>query len=190
MARILYGLDRLPRSLAHDDPRLPGVVTGPALRLNTERMPPAAWPDGADHATRWAALHTWLLAACGPYNAPARRFVDRYLTSVTAHVARHRDELDAALVRFDGLYAAQDWAWSALRPLPRAWVPSSGGHTPADIAFWDGTRVVPVALAGLPEGDLVEEVLPVSFRRFWDRITLPSGPFWRVTGGQSVISIT
>ena len=121
--RILYGLDRLPATLAADDDRLPSVVVSATpLRLNSVPLPVTEWGSGdADHASRMAALRSWLLANCGDYNEALRRGVTRYLDAIAVHVALHRYALDADLARFHGLYQAEDWCWSALRPLPRAW---------------------------------------------------------------------
>ena len=98
------------------------------------------------------------------------------------------------LQRYDGLYAPEDWLWSALRPLPRAWLPTASGMVPADVAFWDGAqviavdfdgklqaeglaicRVTPAVLAGEPLSLL--RLLPQSFRCFWRGQTLPVSPF-------------
>ena len=67
MARILFGLDRLPRTMDADDPRLPGVpAEGGVLRLNTVPLPAAAMAGVAgDHAARLAALRRWLEGQCG-----------------------------------------------------------------------------------------------------------------------------
>jgi hypothetical protein len=164
--RILFGLERLPRTLAADDPRLPSVLVGDApLRLNTEPIPPAYWGHGEDHAARWSALHTWLLASCGDYNVALRRAVGRYLDAVSAHVEQHRAELAAGLAVYAGLYRVEDWCWSALRPLPRAWWQEGGEWRHADLAFWDGARVIGLEAGVLPE--------------FWLGQTLPVSPFRR-----------
>ncbi|MGH7040796.1 MAG: hypothetical protein ACREFY_01530 [Acetobacteraceae bacterium] len=132
MARILFGLDRLPRTMEPDDPRLPGVpATGGVLRLNTEPLPAGAMvgtmATAADHAARLAAMRRWLEGLCGDYAPARRRFVAVYCDLLAAAIAAHRAELAAGLARFDGLYAPEDWLWSAPRPLPRAWVPAMDG---------------------------------------------------------------
>ena len=84
--RILYGLDRVPATIAAEDNRLPGVDLSPApLRLNSVPLPAAAWDTGAgDHAARIAAVRSWLLAGCGDYNEALRRGITRYLDAVEA----------------------------------------------------------------------------------------------------------
>ena len=174
--RILYGLDRLPSTLAADDDRLPAVDLGAApLRLNSVPLPVAAWDvAGEDHAARMAALRTWLLAGCGDYNGSLRRAITRYLDAIAAHVAHHRDELATGLARFRGLYRVEDWCWSALRPLPRAWWQKDGTWVRADLAFWDGNAVFEMRPRDFETGDL-----PIPLQLFWTGETLPVSPFRR-----------
>jgi hypothetical protein len=174
--RVLFGLDRLPATLAADDTRLPAVHAGPApLRLNSLPLPLEAWDAGwADHAARMAAMRSWLLAGCGDYNAALRCGVAQYLDAVEAHVAQHGDALTADLAQFHGLYRPQDWCWSALRPLPRAWWQQDGAWVRADLAFWDGSAVIAMHAKDFEAG-----VLPVRFQHFWTGQTLPVSPFRR-----------
>ncbi len=176
MMRILYGLDRLPTTIAADDARLPAVDLGTApLRLNSHPLPPDAWNAGADdHASRMAAVRTWLVAGCGDYNEPLRRGVGRYLDAVAAHVEQHRDALAADLARFDGLYRIEDWCWSAPRPLPRAWWRHDDAWRRADLAFWNGNEVIQMRARDFDAGEL-----PTAFRRFWNGEVLPVSPFRR-----------
>lgn len=200
--RIPFGLDRLPRTTTPDDPRLPGVIVGAdKLRLNTEPLPPAAMASAAgDHATRLAAVKQWLSALCGDYAPQRQRFIDAYFRCIADHVHAHRDELSAGLRRYDGLFAPEDWTWSALRPLPRAWLPVGERLLPCDIAFWDGARPIAIEVTGqesgrraalrvagitvihiLPDalaGDLLA-ALPDSFRCFWRDQKLPCSQFRR-----------
>jgi hypothetical protein len=175
--RILYGLDHLPSTLAVDDPRLPGVNPGPApLRLNSVPLPIAVQADhpASDHAARMATVLAWLLAGCGDYNEPLRRGVTHYLDAIAAHVTHHRDILAVGLARFGGLYRPEDWFWSALRPLPRAWWRQDGALLHADLAFWNGDTVIAMHPRDFDSGKL-----PLSFEHFWNRETLPVSPFRR-----------
>jgi hypothetical protein len=178
--RLLYGLDRLPTTLAADDLRLPAVdLTATPLRLNSVPLPVDAWgaiggDRTADHAARMMALLSWLLAGCGDYNEPLRRGITRYLDAVEAHVTQHRDELAAGLARFHGLYRAEDWCWSALRPLPRAWWRRNGTWVRAELAFWDGNEVI-----SMRSRDFDTDDLPIRFRHFWNGENLPVSPFRR-----------
>lgn len=174
--RLLFGMDRLPATLSADDSRLPAVQVGRApLRLNSLPLPVEAWGAGwTEHAARMAAVRAWLLAACGDYNAALRRGVTQYLDAVETHVAQHGDALTADLAQFHGLYRAQDWCWSALRPLPRAWWQQDGVWVRADLAFWDGNAVI-----AMQARDFATGMLPVRFQHFWAGETLPVSPFRR-----------
>jgi hypothetical protein len=121
-----------------------------------------------------AAVRSWLLAGCGDYNAVLRGGVARYLDAIETHIAQHGDALTADLAQFHGLYQPQDWCWSALRPLPRAWWQQDGAWVRADLAFWDGTAVIVVHAREFETG-----VLPVPFQHFWVGETLPVSPFRR-----------
>ncbi|HVC61670.1 MAG TPA: hypothetical protein VND19_15065 [Acetobacteraceae bacterium] len=196
--RIPFGLDRLPRTLPPDDPRLPGVFVGEdKLRLNTEPLPAEAMASAAgDHAARVAAMKQFLRGLCGDYAPRRLRFVDCYIDCMAAHLDAHRDELARALQRYDGVYAPEDWLWSALRPLPRAWLPADAGMVPVDFAFWDGAQAIAIDFSGgqgkagiavchvgpdvLAHDPLaLLEVLPDRFRRFWRDQILPVSPFRR-----------
>jgi len=196
--RIPFAMDRLPRALSPDDPRMPGVMVGAEpLRLNTEPLPAEAMASATgDHPARVAVMRSYLHSLCGDYMPVRLRFIDVYFESLAAHIDAHRDELARALQRYDGLYAPEDLLWSALRPLPRALLRCDTGVVPADFAFWDGAqalaidlgsnrdipgvavcRVTPEMLAGEPLAVL--QALPDVFRDFWRGETLPRSPFRR-----------
>ena len=205
MPRIPYGLDRLPRTIALDDPRLRCAVVGDdKLRLNSEPVPQDAMPLAiGDHAARVAAATDWLVSLCGDYAPLRRQFIVSYFGFIAAHLDVHRAELVERAKPYDGLYAPEDWLWSALCPLPRGWVLVRDQWLPADVVFWDGTqaiaievaareterqqalyqagvlvrRIAPSILAGEPMQ--LRQTLPGSFQRFWDGQTLPSSPFRR-----------
>jgi hypothetical protein len=201
LQRIPFGLDRLPRSITLDDPRLRCATVGDApLRLNSEPVPPDVMPLAiGDHAARVAAAQVWLESQCGDYAPLRRQFIAAYLRWIATEIQAHRTELGALLQRFDGLYAPDDFLWSALRPLPRGWVPTGGQMLPADIVFWDGTQPIAIELAArdtdrqralLAAGVTayriepnafarLDAMLPDSFSLFWKGQTLPSSPFRR-----------
>ncbi len=197
--RIPFGLDRLPRTMWADDPRLPGVtVDGTMLRLNSEALPAEAMASGAgDHAARVVAMKQFLRGLCGDYAPQRVRFVERYIDCMAAHLDAHRDELARGVLRYDGLYAPEDWLWSAPRPLPRAWVMGEAGVGVVDVAFWDGARAIGIDVGGGARdgpGVAVRRVtaemlggeplallgvLPQGFRWFWRGEKLPRSPFRR-----------
>ena len=197
MPRIPFGLDRLPDTLAPEDPRLPAATVGAGiLRLNSEPLPPAFLAAGSGgHDDRVAALLAWLEAGCGDYARPLVGFMRAYVDFLEATLAAHRHALAAGLARFDGLYVPRDWLWSAPRPLPRAWLPTPEGPRKAAIAFWiDGAplaigldpdgrdsaalRAAGIAVLALTPATLAA-LLPPAFHCFWDGPTLPASPFRR-----------
>jgi len=195
--RIPFGLDHLPRAMRYDDPRLPGVTLGAeALRLNTEAVPAEVMTIASDHAGRVVAMNDFLRSLCGNYAVQRQRFVENYIVGASAHIEAHRRELATRLKRYHGLYAAEDWLWSALRPLPRAWLPAGEKMVLADIAFWDGTRFIVIDFSDQPEipgvttcridpareGDdpiTLLKRLPRCFQFFWNPERLPVSPFRR-----------
>lgn len=173
--RVLYGLERLPRSAGAG--RLPCVELGAApLRLNSVPVPPVVLAGaGPGHAGRIAAARAWLHAACGDYAGARRRWVDAYLEWAEAALAGA-----AGLERFRGVYAAEDWVWSAPRPLPRAWLPDAAGFV--DFALWDGAAVTAVCLGAVPGGLGDVRVVGPAWRpegTFWCSEAVPRSPFRR-----------
>ena len=194
--RIPYGLDRLPR-----DPSLRCVdVDDEALRLNSEPVPADAMPLAiGDHAARVAAATAWLEGLCGDYAPLRRHFIAAYFCFIAAEMEAHREELTERLKPYNGLFAPEDFLWSALRPLPRGWVPLRDRWLPADVVFWDGEYAIAIELgtrdtdrqkALLAAGVDVRRiepgmfgrlcgVLPPNFLRFFECQILPSSPFRR-----------
>jgi hypothetical protein len=194
--RIPFGLDRLPR-----DPTLRSVEVGDKpLRLNTDPIPADAMPLATgDHAARVAAALAWLEGLCGDYAPLRRQFIAAYFRFIAATIDAHHTELVERLRPYDGLYAPEDFLWSALRPLPRGWVPFGERWMAADVVFWDGAQAIAIELGArdtdrqralLAQGivtlriapadfDRLGAILPRCFHRFWDGETLPSSPFRR-----------
>jgi len=200
--QIPFGLERLPRTTDANDPRLPGVVVSvDKLRLNSEPLPQdAVTLASTDHAARIETVIRWLGGLCGDYNPNRQRFIAAYFRSITAHLNAYDEELVERLRRYHGLFQPHDWLWSALRPLPRAWLPAEGKLLPCDFAFWDGERLITLELAAeeteraravraagfevrcVAPGILDDDVLgalPDGFRWFWRDEVLPSSPFRR-----------
>jgi hypothetical protein len=195
--RIPYGLDRLPR-----DPSLRCAEVGDeALRLNSEPVPADAMPLAiGDHAARVAAAIVWLEAQCGDYAPLRRQFIAAYFRCIAAETEVRRGELAERLKPYDGLFAPEDFLWSALRPLPRGWVPAADRWLPADVVFWDGERAIAIEIAAretdrqkalhtagidvrrIEPGMFgrLHGVLPPNFLRFFECQTLPSSPFRRL----------
>ena len=196
MARIPYGLDRLPR-----DPSLRSVEVGnEPLRLNSEPVPPDAMPlVASDHAARVVSAIEWLHSQCGDYAPLRRQFIISYFALIAVEIEAHRPEIAERLVPYDGLYQPDDLAWSALRPLPRGWVSAGDQWLPADMVFWDGAHPIAIELgtretqretALTAAGVRVLRIdpnalqLPPLFTDFWQHTTLPSSPFRRLIPDQ------
>ena len=170
------------------------------LRLNTEAVPPDVMPLATgDHAARVTAALAWLESLCGDYAPLRRQFVAAYFRFAASVIDLHRTELLGRLQRYDGLYVPEDLLWSALRPLPRGWVPVGERWLPADVVFWDGVLPMAVELGAREtdrqrallaadvatlriepaEFDRLDAILPRGFHRFWDGEALPLSPFRR-----------
>ena len=187
--RIPYGLDRLPR-----DVTLRSVEVGDEpLRLNTEPVPAEVMPLlSGDHTARVTAALQWLQSQCGEYAPLRRQFIAAYFGLLAAEIEAHRAGLTERLKPYDGLYAPEDYLWSALRPLPRGWVPAGERFLPADIVFWDGTQVIAIELSArdtdkrkalLAAGIVVSggepNALAQQLHHLWNAQALPSSPFRR-----------
>ncbi len=178
--RVLYGLERVPQSVDVD--RLPSVELGAApLRLNSVPVPPVVLAGvGPGHAGRVLAARAWLHAACGDYARARRRWVDGYLDWAEAALAGAALAGAAGLEGFRDVYALEDWVWSALRPLPRAWLPGAEGYV--DFALWDGAAVTAVCLGAVPRGLRDVRVVGPAWRPeggYWQGETVPRSPFRR-----------
>lgn len=170
------------------------------LRLNSEPVPADAMPLATgDHAARVVAAIEWLHGQCGDYAPLRRQFITAYFRFIAAQIEAHRDELARSLAPYDGLFAPEDYLWSALRPLPRGWVPVADRYLAADIVFWDGTQAIAVELSARPTEkqktltaagcavfqiepgtfDRLGEFLPKTCSHFCDASVLPSSPFRR-----------
>src|SRR3954451_22433447 len=142
-----------------------------------------------DHASRVAAAVAWLESQCGDYAPLRRQFIAAYFRCIGAEIEAHREELAERLKPYDGLFAPDDFLWSALRPLPRGWV----NGLPADFVFWDGTSAIAVEVSArdtdrqralLAAGVAVHRsepntVPPELLQPFWRDKMLPSSPFRR-----------
>ena len=151
-----------------------------------------------DHAARVVAAIDWLTDLCGDYAPLRRQFIAAYFSVIATQLEAHRLDLVEQMNRYDGLYAPEDFLWSALMPLPRGWVPVVDELLPADVVFWDGMQPIAIEIASRrtarqsaldAAGVLVLRIepgtmdvgpcLPDSFQHFWQGQILPSSPFRR-----------
>jgi hypothetical protein len=145
-----------------------------------------------DHAARVAAAVAWLESQCGDYAPLRRQFIASYFRVLAARIEARREELATRLHPYDGLYGPEDYLWSALRPLPRGWVPVGDRYLPADVVFWDGGRAIAIELgardtdrhkallaAGVTAHRIEPTALADDLLPFPQFESLPSSPFRR-----------
>jgi hypothetical protein len=103
-----------------------------------------------DAAARLAFLRTHLQGLCELWARPQRRFLDAYVALVADRVGAQAEALAARLAPFGSLYAVEDFAFAALRPLPRAHLATGDDAAPwvrADFLFWTGAELIALDLA-------------------------------------------
>jgi hypothetical protein len=123
------------------------------LRLNSEALNIAPNLNARPDATPLSVISDHLRSLCRTWDQLSLRFIDGYFVHLTNMLGVHRETIVEKLAPFAGLYAAEDWIFSALKPLPRAhiYAPRNNGTTwetedfvQVDFAFWLGERMVAV----------------------------------------------
>jgi hypothetical protein len=121
------------------------------LRLNSEVFSVAANFNAPQGATPLTVLSDHLKGLCRTWDRLSLRFLDGYFRHIANMRGVHRDVIATKLAPFAGLYAAEDWSFSAPKPLPRAhlYAPRSNSASwivedfiQVDFAFWLGERMV------------------------------------------------
>ncbi len=128
-----------------------------ALRLD-------GWPGGSHAALnsdspgddQLEMLRRALLRHCDPWRRSQHRFLECYFDFVADHVENHRQALMDRLERFSDLFQYHDWVYSALMPLPRAYLHAPDAGEPfgpgtlvrVDFAFWTGTTAIVIEIPG------------------------------------------
>jgi hypothetical protein len=124
------------------------------LRLNSEALDTAASFNVHQGATPLNLVKERLKRFCRPWDRLSLQLLDGYFEHIANMLSVHQDAIAKKLAPFLGLYAAEDWAFSAPKPLPRAHLRAlrtagNGGwdiedFVQADFAFWLGDRMVAV----------------------------------------------
>jgi hypothetical protein len=128
------------------------------LRLNSEVFSVAANFNAQQGATPLTVLSDHLKGLCRTWDRLSLLFLDGYFGHIANMLRLHRDVIATKLAPFAGLYAAEDWTFSAPKPLPRAhlYAPRNtsasldtgdfvqADFVQADFAFWLGERMVAV----------------------------------------------
>ena len=197
---IFYG------AATRDDAQAVSVRRDAPLRLSDGPYPFAEPPDLirlATTAARLDCLREHLRSLCGLWAKPPLAFLDAYFAWIGATLAAAPAQR-ALTEAGQGLFAAEDWSFAALRPLPSALLPTSDAPIRTDFAFWTGAGFVAVELSGerraqrrselarlaaagvsiidLVPADLADAAalgakLPPEFAAFWRDIPLPRSPF-------------
>jgi hypothetical protein len=182
------------------------IVEGSALRLCHGPYPFAEPPNLIGAATteaRLALLREHLGTLCKPWDRLAEAFLDAYFARIAAAIVAADAELRALAASGGGMFAPEHWSFCALRPLPQAHLPErvdfafwtgagliaielEGSGTPRkqrrdELARLEAAGALLVRVPGAAlqkQGEqLLAELLPAPFHRFWEGITLPSSPF-------------
>ncbi|MGE3336619.1 MAG: hypothetical protein AB7N54_02350 [Alphaproteobacteria bacterium] len=143
--------------------RTPYVVADPAaatpVRLGDPDWRFGGAPDLAtntDTPSRLRLLSMELALHADTWDRATRGFLDAYMAFALA--ATDNATLSRRAARFGGLFAPQDWAFAAYRPLPRAQLLAAGtawaaadaaeASVPVSAALWTGRALVAVELPG------------------------------------------
>lgn len=127
----------------------------PPFRLNTDtgrRVLPERLSELAGHDAKLAALKEEAARGLDLFARHPRLFLDLYFAFAADRVEAERTALENRLAWSAGLFGYCDWAFSALRPLPRAGVAEIGEGRPrllqpvADFVFWTGTEALLVVV--------------------------------------------
>lgn len=188
------------------------------LRLNNA---PYSYDEGTQSPgptaeERLAFLRDHLTDLCDLWAKRPRQFVSLYFRLIERVMKRDRAAIEAKAQRLGGLFTPADFAFSALRPLPRAHL----NGVRVDFAFWTGAALIAVDITGddargpvwetrrttltsaqaqpleIPAATIARDdpavldtLLPPEFGIFWQSEALPSSPF-RATGLDAPVSGT
>jgi hypothetical protein len=123
------------------------------LRLNSEAFRVALNFNATQGVTPLTVISDHLKGLCRTWDRLSLRFLDGYFEHIANMLGVHRDAITTKLAPFAGLYAVEDWTFSAPKPLPRAHLYAPRNNSAAwntddfvqvDFAFWLGERMVAV----------------------------------------------
>ncbi|HKX10172.1 MAG TPA: hypothetical protein VJN67_18385 [Stellaceae bacterium] len=180
------------------------------LRLSTMTWDFPERPDLialAERDGRLDFLCDHLKSLCGLWDKAPRAFLDAYFRDIRECIRRNRRDLEALAVAHGRLFQPEDWAYSALCPLPQSRLPAVPDAV-VDFAFWNGAELETVFVLGpasqnrtqregrtrlrdrgvhvteIPGAELQHAAagdliarLPAALSKFWEGVSLPSSPF-------------
>jgi hypothetical protein len=186
------------------------LAQGQPLRLSTMQWDFPERPDLialAERDARLDFLRDHLKSLCGLWDKEPRSFLDAYFRDIRECIRRYRPALDPLAAAHGGLFQPEDWAYSALCPLPQARLPAAPDAV-VNFAFWNGAELETVVVLGpasqnraeragrarlRESGAHVTEIpgaefqhasagdliahLPAVLGKFWEGVSLPSSPF-------------
>jgi hypothetical protein len=152
---IPYGADNWPVERLQDLAAAPvagfplaDARLGVMLRINRGALDLPPLPPTEADVPMPGRITTHLKRLSGGWNKAAGLFVDRYFAFLDIQIERNRAALNERLARFDGLFRAEDFLYSAPLALPQAYLMAEPSEfVKVDFAFWLGDRVVAVLLA-------------------------------------------
>jgi hypothetical protein len=202
---VAYGSSDYAPTLAAET-----LKAGQPLRFNNSRYDVDELTEKARTGTvteRLDFLRDYHETLCGTYAKRPRQFVALYFRLIDTILAADRPALEKKAAGFGGLFTWQDYAFSALRPLPQAFLPVGDSHPKTDFAFWTGKQVVVIDIAGDTRGPgwiercrrlndagmltieppisifvkndpaALRDLLQPEFSTFWQSEAMPSSPF-------------
>jgi len=131
--------------------------TTPALRLGSDdgmRFPPDVLAELPDTLHKLQRLKADVARDFDVFAKNPRRLLDLYFDFIAARLDEEAETLRQRLQFLGGLFRVEDWAFSALRPLPNAVViDAEAAGAPDvvvlhDLAFWTGEAVLTIRLRG------------------------------------------
>jgi hypothetical protein len=129
----------------------------PPLRLGVDdglRFPPSFLADVPDTASKLARLKADVAREFDLFAKNPQLLLDLYFDFIAARLDEDATELAQRMRPLGGLFRVEDWAFSALRPMPNAAVfdadepESEPGVVLHDMAFWTGETVLTIRLRG------------------------------------------
>ena len=133
--------DRAPLRLG-DGPYGRSMVAEEAFR-------PAGDEELGVGAARLDTLRRLHLRNCDVFDKYLRRWIDLYFEFVATEALEFRHELTSLSPTPEAALDPLLWGMAALRPLPRAHIPTAdSSFTAVDLALWDGNEIVAIVFAG------------------------------------------
>lgn len=110
-------------------------------------------------AARLDILRRLHLRDCDAFDKNLRQWVGLYFDFVLAQASSANTQEPALTLTPETAFDPILWAMAALRPLPRAHIPTAdGGHVAVDVAFWDGREITALVFAGGEKVQAAERV--------------------------------